>query len=58
MSSVDVGVHTSKINHLLYVDGLKLCGKSKPDIESLITIKIFSNDISMRFGLQKCALIY
>ena len=48
----------TKINHLLYMDDLKLYGKTKSDIESLIsTVKFFSDDISMRFGLQKCASI-
>ena len=48
----------AKINHLLYMDDLKLCGKVKSDIESLIsTVRIFNDDIGMRFGLQKCASI-
>ena len=48
----------TKINHLLYMDDLKLYGKTKSDIESLInTVRLLSDDISMRFGLQKCASI-
>ena len=48
----------TKINHLLYMDDQKLYGKSKSDIESLIsTVRLFTDDISMRFGQQKCASI-
>ena len=48
----------TKINNLLYMDDLKLYGKTKSDIESLIsTVRLFSDDISMRFGLEKCASI-
>ena len=48
----------SKINHLLYMDDLKVYGKSKKEIESIIhTVRIFSEDIGMEFGLDKCATI-
>ena len=48
----------SKLNHLLYMDDLKLYAKSQNEIESLIhTVSIFSNDIGMEFGLDKCATI-
>ena len=48
----------NKINHLLYMDDLKLYGKSQNDIASLInTVRIYSNDIGMEFGLDKCATI-
>ena len=45
-----------KINHLLYMDDLKLYGKTQKDLESLIqTVRIYSSDIGMEFGLEKCA---
>ena len=45
-----------KIHHLLYMDDLKLYGKNENQINSLInTVKIFSEDIKMKFGLDKCA---
>ena len=48
----------SKINHLLYMDDLKLYGKSQKDMETMIhTVRIFSDDIGMQFGLDKCATI-
>ena len=46
------------INHLLYMDDLKLYGTNQNDIETLIhTVRIFSDDIGMSFGLDKCATI-
>jgi len=48
----------SKINHLLYMDDLKVYGKSRREIETIIhTVRIFSDDIGMEFGLDKCATI-
>jgi hypothetical protein len=47
-----------KINHCLYMDDLKLYGKSKSELEALVnTVRIFTNDIQMKFGLQKCATL-
>ena len=46
------------INHLLYMDDLKLYAKSEKDIDSLVnTARIFSEDINMNFGLEKCAKV-
>ena len=46
----------TKISHLLYVDDLKLIGKSEEELRKQIqTVKTFSDDIHMDFGLQKCA---
>ena len=47
-----------KVNHLLYMDDLKLYGKSKAELEALVnTVRIFTDDIKMKFGLQKCATL-
>lgn len=47
-----------RINHLLYMDDLKLFGKSKKDLESLMnTVRIYSNDMRMEFGIEKCAVV-
>ena len=44
------------INHLFYMDDLKLFAKNDQDLEGLLnTVKEFSNDIDMEFGLDKCA---
>ena len=46
-----ISKNTAKISHLLYMDDLKLYGKSTAEPESLLnTVRIFSNDISMEFG--------
>ena len=43
------------INHLLYMDDIKLYAKNERDIDSLIHLtRVFSNDIGMSFGLDKC----
>ena len=46
------------LNHLLYMDDLKLYGKNDKEIESLLhTVRIFSTDINMEFGIEKCARV-
>ena len=38
------------------MDDLQMYGKSTVELESLLnTVRIFGNDISMEFGLNKCA---
>jgi hypothetical protein len=52
--------HTTKtkISHLLYMDDLKMIAKSEEELQKEIqTVKIFSDDIHMEFGLEKCAKI-
>ena len=45
-----------KINHLFYMDDLKLYGKDDEEFDRLLcTVKKFSDDIGMDFGLDKCA---
>jgi hypothetical protein len=40
------------------MDDLKLYGKSSNELESLLnTVRIFSTDISMEFGLEKCTTL-
>ena len=44
-----------KVNHLLYLDDVKLYARSHAELESLInTVEIFSTDICMTFGFDKC----
>lgn len=46
-----------RISHLMYMDDLKLFAESEKQLASLINItKIFSEDISMQFGLDKCGI--
>ena len=46
------------INHLLFMDDLKLYGASRDQLDSLIqVVRIYSQDIKMSFGLNKCAVL-
>ena len=46
------------INHLLFIDDLKLYAKTPNQLDSLIeTVRIFINDIGMKFGIEKCAVL-
>ena len=47
-----------KVNHLLYMDDLKIYACSDKEMKSLVnTIRIFSEDISMEFGFEKYAKV-
>ena len=48
----------SKINHLLFMDDLKLFGKSYEQIDTLVqTVHTFSTYIGMEFGIKKCGML-
>ena len=48
-----------KINFLLFMDDLKFYAKNEKGLETLgQTIQIFSDDIGMQFGIDKCATNY
>ena len=47
-----------KINHLLFMDDLKQFAKNEDQIDNLVnTVRIFSEDIKMEFGLPKCGVL-
>ena len=47
-----------KINHLLCMDDLKLYSRSEKGLDSLVqTVCVFSEDIGMEFGIEKCAML-
>ena len=47
-----------RINYLLYMDDLKLYGKTDKRLDSLIqTVRIFSSSICMEFGIEKCNIL-
>ena len=47
-----------KINHRMYMDDIKLFGKSEKKLETLIdAVRINSQDIGMEFGIEKCTLL-
>ena len=46
------------INHLVYMDDIKLYARNDDELQKLITVvKQFSDDIRMEFGIEKCAKI-
>ena len=47
-----------KINHLLFMDDLKIYANSQRQLEQLIEVVFkYSRDIGMEFGLEKCAVL-
>ena len=43
-----------KINHLMYMDDIKLFSKNEKELETLIhAVRIYSQDIRMEFGIEK-----
>ena len=54
----DLRKGSPRINHLSYMVDLKLFGKTEIQLDSLInTLHIYSEDVSMEFGLSKCAIL-
>ena len=46
------------MNHLLFMDDLKLYAKSEEQTNTLErTVHVFSTDIGMEFGIKKCAIL-
>ena len=51
-------VEQTRINHMLFMDDLKLFGKSERQIESLVnTVHAVSDDIDIEFGINKCGIL-
>ena len=47
-----------KINHLMYKDDIKPFAKKEKELKTLIhTVKIYSQDIGMEFGIEKCTML-
>ena len=47
-----------KINHLLFMDDLKLFSGSEKGLDSLVqTVRVFSEDIGMELDIEKCAML-
>ena len=57
-ASYEWGRKKFKLNHLLFLDDIKLFVKSEEQIDSLVqTVFIFSKDIGIEFGLRKCGVV-
>ena len=47
-----------KINHVMYMDDIKLLAKNEKELETLIhAVRIYSQDIGMEFGIEKGAML-
>ena len=47
-----------KLNHLLFMDDLKLCAKGEEQTNTLVrTVYVFSTNIDMEFGIKKCGIL-
>ena len=47
-----------KINHLIYMDDIRLFAKNEKELETLIhVVRIYSQDTGMEFGIEKCAML-
>ena len=47
-----------KINHLLFMDDLKLYSWSEKGLDSLVqTVRVYSKDIRMEFRIEKCVIL-
>ena len=62
LQKMEIGYQLKKegsiINHLMFMDDIKLYGRNIKDVDTLIqTVRIVSGDIKMEFGIEKCALI-
>ena len=52
------GKGKERLNHLLFMDDLKLYGSNDNEIDSLVkVVKIVSGDIGMQFGFGKCIVL-
>lgn len=52
------GEQQKRVNHLLFMDDLKLYGRSEIELERLVdVVRVFSSDIGMEFGIEKCAVL-
>ena len=52
-AAYEVAGSNEKINHLLFMDDLKLYNRNEKELHSLVqTICVFSKDIGMKFGIE------
>ena len=57
-ASYEWGKKEYKLNHLLFMDDLKLFSKIEEQMHTLVrTVHVFSTDIVMEFGMKKCGIL-
>ena len=54
----DLGKQQGLIDHLLFIEDLKLFGKTEKQLDTLInSVRVFSSDISMESGIEKFGIM-
>ena len=57
-ASYEWGKKEYKLNHLLFMDDLKLFSKSEEQMDTIVrTVHVFSTDTGMAFGMKKCGIL-
>ena len=57
-ASCEWGKKDYRLNHLLFMDDLKLFSKSEEQMDTLVrTVHVFSTDIRMELGMKKCGIL-
>ena len=47
-----------KLSHQIYMDNIRLFAKNEKELEILIhTVRIYSENIGMKFGKEKCTML-
>ena len=58
-TSYEWGKKKYRLNHLLFIDDLKLFSKCEKQMDKLVrTVHVFSTDTRKEFGMKKCGIIY
>ena len=54
-----MGHQLGKVNHLHFMDDLKLYRQNKKQVDKLVdTVQIFSENIGMEFRISKCTTLF
>ena len=54
----NLGSGNGTVNHLLFMDDLKVYGKNENQVDTLVqTVRVVSSDMGMEFGISKCAML-
>ena len=57
-AAYELSERKEKINHFLFMDDFKLYSRSEKRLDSLLqTVRVFSEDIRMDFGNERCAML-
>ena len=58
IKGVQLGNANRLVNHLLFMDDLKLYARNEDQLASLLSVvEGYSRDIGMEFGMEKCAVL-